>query len=71
MKLRLQKELRLRNCGDAVAEQHSFKSCGIAIAEVLTSSYGIAIAEKKKLRMPTSEHMPRAFFSTEVFYKSM
>jgi hypothetical protein len=38
-------KLRLRNCGDAVAEQHSFKSCGIAIAEVLTSSYGTAIAE--------------------------
>jgi hypothetical protein len=41
----LQKKLRLRNCGVVVAEQHSFKSCGIAIAEVLPSSCGIAIAE--------------------------
>jgi hypothetical protein len=51
----LQKKLRLRNCGVVVAEQHSFKSCGIAIAEVLPSSCGIAIADsKKKLRVPTS-----------------
>ena len=32
-----------------VAEQHSFKSCGIAIAEVLSSSCGIAIADSKKV----------------------
>jgi hypothetical protein len=38
----------LRNSGDAVAEQHSFKSCGIAIAEVLPSSCGIVIADFKK-----------------------
>jgi hypothetical protein len=37
--------LKLRNCGVAVAEQHIFKYCGIAIAEVLLSSCGIAIAE--------------------------
>jgi hypothetical protein len=35
---------RLRNCGVAVAEQHFFKSCGIAIAEVLPSSCVIVIA---------------------------
>jgi hypothetical protein len=50
-----QKKLRLRNCGVAVAEQHFFKSCGIAITEVLPSSCGIAISDsKKKLRVPTS-----------------
>jgi hypothetical protein len=32
-------------CGVAVAEQHFFKSCGIAVAEVLPSSCGIAIAD--------------------------
>jgi hypothetical protein len=36
------------DCGVAVAEQHFFKSCGIAIAEVLPSSCGIAIADSKK-----------------------
>jgi hypothetical protein len=41
----LLKKLRLRNCGVPVAEQHFFKSCGIAIAEVLPSSCGIAIAD--------------------------
>jgi hypothetical protein len=35
------------DCRIAVAEQHLFKSCGIAIAEVLPSS-GIAIADFKK-----------------------
>jgi hypothetical protein len=44
----LQKKLRLSNCGVAVAEQHSFKSCGIAIVEVLPSSCGIAIADSEK-----------------------
>jgi hypothetical protein len=44
----LQKKLRLRNCGVAVVEQHFFKSCGIAIAEVLPASCGIAIADSKK-----------------------
>jgi hypothetical protein len=44
----LRKKLRLRNCGVVVAEQHFFKSCGIAIAEVLPSSCGIAIADSKK-----------------------
>jgi hypothetical protein len=44
----LQKKLRLRNCGVAVAEQHFLKSCGIAIAEVLPSSCEIAIADLKK-----------------------
>jgi hypothetical protein len=39
----LLEKLRLRNC--RVAEQHFFKSCGIAIAEVLPSSCGIAIAD--------------------------
>jgi hypothetical protein len=43
-----QKKLRLRNCGVAVAEQHFFKSYGIAIAELLSSSCGIAIADSKK-----------------------
>jgi hypothetical protein len=39
------------DCGIAelrVVEQLSFKSCGISIAEVLTSSCGIAIADSKK-----------------------
>ncbi len=36
------------DCRVAVAEQHFFKSCGIAIAEVLPSSCGIAIADSKK-----------------------
>jgi hypothetical protein len=31
----LKKKLQLQNCGIAVVGQHSFKSCGIAIAEVL------------------------------------
>ncbi len=44
----LQKKLQLRNCEVAVAEQHFFKSCGLAIAEVLSSGYGIAIADSKK-----------------------
>ncbi len=43
-----QKKLRLRNCGVAVAEQHSLKSCGIAIAEVLPASCGIVLADSKK-----------------------
>jgi hypothetical protein len=43
----------------AVTEQHSFKSCGIAIAEVLPSSCGIKIADsQKKLRVPTSANFP-------------
>jgi hypothetical protein len=42
------------DCVIAVADQHSLKSCGIAIAEVLLSSCGITIADlKKRLRMPT------------------
>jgi hypothetical protein len=41
----LQKNLRLRSCGVAVAKQHFWKSCGIAIAEVLPSSCGIVIAD--------------------------
>ncbi len=41
----IRKKLRLRNCGVAFAEQHFFKSCGIAIAEVLPSSCGIAIVD--------------------------
>ncbi len=36
------------DCGIAVAEQHFFKSCGIAFAEVILSSCGIAIANSKK-----------------------
>jgi hypothetical protein len=36
------------DCGIAVAEHHFFKRCGIAIAEVLPSSCGIAIADSKK-----------------------
>jgi hypothetical protein len=36
------------DCGIAVAEQHFFKRCGIAIAEVLPSSCGITIADSKK-----------------------
>ncbi len=36
------------DCGIAAAKQHFFKSCGIAIAEVLPSSCGIAIADSKK-----------------------
>jgi hypothetical protein len=36
------------DCGVAVAEQHSFKSCGIAVADVLPSSCRIAIADSKK-----------------------
>jgi hypothetical protein len=44
----LQKKLRLRNCGVEVAENISLKSCRIAIAEVLPSSSGIAIADSKK-----------------------
>ncbi len=40
--------MRLRNCGVAVAERHSLKSCGIAIVEVLPSSCGVAIADSKK-----------------------
>jgi hypothetical protein len=39
----LKKKLRLWNCRVAVAEQHSFKSCGIAIVD-----------SKKKLHMATS-----------------
>jgi hypothetical protein len=35
-------------CGVAVVEQHSFKSCGVAIVKVLPSSGGIAIADSKK-----------------------
>jgi hypothetical protein len=41
----LQKKLLLWNCG--VAEQHFFESCGIAIAEVLPSNCGVAIADSK------------------------
>ncbi len=48
LKLQIQKKLRLRNCGIAVAEQHFLKSCGIAITEVLPSSCGIAIADSKE-----------------------
>ncbi len=44
----LQKKLQLRNYGVAVAEQHFFKSCRLAIAEVLSSGCGIAIADSKK-----------------------
>ncbi len=44
----LQKKLQLRNCGVAVAEQNFSKSCGLAIAEVLSSGCGIAIANSKK-----------------------
>jgi hypothetical protein len=33
------------DCGIAVAKQHFFESCGIAIAKVLPSSCGIAIAD--------------------------
>jgi hypothetical protein len=40
-------ELRSYGCGVTVAEQLSFKSCGIVIAEVLPSSCGIAIADSK------------------------
>jgi hypothetical protein len=36
------------DCRVAVAEQHFFKSCGIAIVEVPPSSCGIAIADSKK-----------------------
>jgi hypothetical protein len=43
-----QKKLGLRSCGVAVAEKHFCKSCGIAIAEVLPSRCGIAIADSKK-----------------------
>jgi hypothetical protein len=44
------------DCRVAIAEQHlSLKGCGIAIAEVLPSSCGIAITDFfKKLRMPTT-----------------
>jgi hypothetical protein len=43
------------DCGVVVVEQHFIKSCKIEIAEVLPSSYRIAIADsKKKLRVPTS-----------------
>ncbi len=47
--------LKLRNkkkncdCGIVVAEQHFLKSCGIAIAEVLPLSCGIAVADSKKV----------------------
>jgi hypothetical protein len=37
------------NCGFAVADQDFFKSCGIAIKEVLPSSCGIAIADLTKV----------------------
>ncbi len=37
-----------KNCDCGIAEHHFFKSCGIAIAEVLPSSCGIAIADSKK-----------------------
>jgi hypothetical protein len=57
----LQKKLRLRNCGDAVAEQHSFKSCRIAIAEVLPLSCGIAISDSKK-----SCACPRLYFCESI-----
>ncbi len=46
------------DCGVAVAEQHFFKSCGIAIAEVLPSSCGIAVADSKK-----SSNIEMTFFS--------
>jgi hypothetical protein len=36
-----------KNCNCGVAEQHFLKSCGIAIAEVLPSSCGIAVADSK------------------------
>jgi hypothetical protein len=39
----------LRNCGVAVAEQHFLKSCETAIEDVRPSSFGIAIAESKKV----------------------
>jgi hypothetical protein len=39
---------RLWNCGIAVADQHSIKSCGIVIAKVLLSSCWIAVADQKK-----------------------
>jgi hypothetical protein len=44
----LRKKLSLWNCGVEVAGQHFFKNCGIAIAEVLPSSCGIAISDSKK-----------------------
>jgi hypothetical protein len=65
----LQKKLWLRNCEVAVVEQHLFKSFGIAIAEVLPSSCGIAIADSKKssacprLSMLTHNKDSRVFFS--------
>jgi hypothetical protein len=47
-KLRTSEKLQLRNCGVTIAEQHSLKSYGIAIADVLPSSCGVAIADSKK-----------------------
>jgi hypothetical protein len=40
--------LQIHDCGSAVADEHSLKSCGIVIAEVLLSSCRIAIADIKK-----------------------
>ncbi len=53
----LQKKLRLRNCGVAVAEQHVFKKlrncdCGSASFKLRNCNCGL----KKKLRVPTSEN---------------
>jgi hypothetical protein len=47
--------LQIHDCGIAVADQHSLKSCEIAIAEVLSSSCGIAIVDLKKMCRPTSD----------------
>jgi hypothetical protein len=62
----LQKKLRLRTCGVPVAEQHSFKSCRIAIAKVLPLSCGIEISDSKKscacprLIITVSDHVGRS-----------
>ncbi len=53
----LQKKLRLRNCGVAVAEQHFFKSCEIAIAELRLRNCFLQIEE---LRLRTQKKVVHA-----------
>jgi hypothetical protein len=45
LKLQTSEKIAIAELRVAVAEQHFLKSCGIAIAEVLPSSCGIAIAD--------------------------
>ncbi len=60
------------DCRIAVAEQHFSKSCGIAIAELLPSSCGIALADSKKScvcpPLPISSAFSSSIRSQQIYY---